>query len=387
MTTLIDFKPRKADLLVYGPCSNAGDVLIHQTVVKLFESTVNMSYHHIRNSKLDGDSPNVIVGPGGLLSGSYKPNVTPDQLVIRFLTNAKVSQWKKEGRRVFCFASGTNTPFDAKPSDKPFSRVSESVIGNFAQVAQRIYLRGMTDIQRLQAFCRSEDLHKFAFQPCPSLFLDKIFHLPLRKEDAIAVNFPLAQVKDLSKHPIKKFVDFARSEGLRVDFLDNHPQDFNPQAYDCFDRLTHSQALREVCSPPPTHTPVALTELQELYKKEWMNQPCLADRFNGYRFAFGARLHSFLPFMAFETPTVFYSNNPIRTPMPMEYFGTPVFSRKHPPVYKGGEVSDNFSDGMIERLKFLIKNEHWCVDKIKENKERLWAITRTNMHEMLSLMA
>jgi len=134
--------------------------------------------------------------------------------------------------------------------------------------------------------------------------------------------------------------------------------------------------------PSPTYA-----ELQELYEQEWMRVPCLADRFNGYRFAFGARLHSFLPFMAFETPTVFYPTNPIRVSMPMEYFSTPAFSRKYPHIYEGGDVDDSLSDDMIERLKFFIKNERWCVDKIKESKERLWTITHTNMHEMLSLMA
>jgi len=333
---------------------------------------------------LNGSAPNVVIGPGGLLSGAYRPDATPDELVIRHLTNEKIAKWQGEGRRIFCFGTGTNTPFDPKRSDKPFSSMSESIIGNLVQAAQRIYLRGMTDIQRLQMFCRTEDLHKFVFQPCPSLFLDKIFDLPLRKEDAIAVNFPLMKVDDVKKHPIKKFIDFAHAEGIRVDFLDNHPQDFNPQLYDCFDRLTHSPPLRDACSksPPPTYS-----ELQEMYKKEWESVPCLADRYNGYRFAFGARLHSFLPFLAFETPSVFYAGNPIRIPMPVEYFGTPVFSRKYTPVYKDGKPDDRLGEDMIERLKFFIKNERWCVEKIKENKERLWAVTRNNMNEMLSLMA
>lgn len=41
----------KASLLVYGPCSNAGDVLIHRTIEKLFEGEIDFRYHHIRNDK------------------------------------------------------------------------------------------------------------------------------------------------------------------------------------------------------------------------------------------------------------------------------------------------------------------------------------------------
>ncbi|WP_125117966.1 polysaccharide pyruvyl transferase family protein [Bordetella trematum] len=370
----------KTDLLAYGPCSNAGDVLIYETFLKLFEQTVDATYYHIRQSKLNGDSPNVVIGPGGLLSGSYKPDVLPDEIILRHLTQEKIEKWETENRKIFCFGTGTNTPFNAPASGKPFSKVSEETIGKLVKAAQRVYLRGSADIHRLQGFCRPEDLPKFSFQPCPSLFLDKIFNIKVAKKDRVAVNLPFMKVSNLKDHPIKRFIDYSHSLGLKVDFLDNHPMDFNPEVYSIFDGTTHSSILKSFYTGDE---PAAYDKAQKLYQVEWDSMNPVASRFNGYRFAFGARLHSFLPFVAFETPSVFLASNPIRMAMPMEYFGTPLFAGKL--AYTGKNL-DAMVDGMIERLKFFVENEDMLVDIIRENKFRLWNVTTNNMNEMYSLM-
>lgn len=336
----------KADLLVYGPCSNAGDVLIYEAILKLFEDKIETNYCHIRKNKLTGDSPNVIIGPGGLLSGSYKPDTMPDDIILRHMNQVKIEQWEREGRKLFCFATGTNTPFNASASAKPFSKTSEETIAKFVKASQKIYLRGSADINRIQGFCRSEDLDKFVFQPCPSLFIDKLFGIKPEKKDRIAVNFPFLKIRNLAKHPISRFVDYSHSIGLKVDFVDNHPMDFNSEIYSVFDGTTHSHALRAF------HTGIDpdYEKAQIIYQAEWEGVNPIATRFNGYRFAFGSRLHAFLPFMSFETPTVFLTGNPIRMPMPLDYFGNPIFLAKQP---YGGKDMNGVVDGMIDRLDFL----------------------------------
>lgn len=104
----------EASLLVYGPCSNAGDVLIHKTIESLFDGEIKFKYHHIRLDKLEDTLDNIIVGPGGILSGSYTPDKKPDEWLIRHLTRERVQDWKKQDKNLAFSGTGTNSPFDAK---------------------------------------------------------------------------------------------------------------------------------------------------------------------------------------------------------------------------------------------------------------------------------
>ncbi len=373
---------RKADLLVYGNCSNAGDVLIYQTFKKLFEKELATIHQHIRQDKLNCKSRNVILGPGGILSGSYKPDTTPDELVVKHLTVSKIQSWKESGKNLFCFGSGTNTPFNANKHSKPFSRNSEKIIAELASATKKIYLRGSRDILRLAAFCHSDDVHKFAFQPCPSVFLDRLFDIKPSYEDKIAVNFPLAQTvteNNYKNHPLIRFKEYANSLGLKVYFLDNHPMDTNKYVIDMFDGTTHDENGLNIITSDEFSTD---QKYNKLFHDIWENFSNLPGRYNGYRFAFGARLHSFLPFMAYNTPTLFLSANDIRQPMPIEYFNHPVFGA--PVCWTGSVNLDRLVDGMIERLDYFIKHEDKLRKHIHEERDRLWQITKKNKKEMLS---
>lgn len=337
----------------------------------------------VRQSKLQSENRNVVIGPGGLLSGAYKPEVKPDELVIRHLDEERISEWKNQSKSIFCFGTGTNTPFNAAPTAKPFSPRSEQIIGRLASLSKALYLRGTADILRLQGFCNSEDMVKFKFQPCPSLFCDKLFGIKPHKEDKIAINLPLSKViteVNWRTHPLRKFVEYAHSVGLKVSFLDNHTMDLNKYVMEVFDETTHTNEFVDFIKSDAA-TDHAL--VQAMYQKQWEECPSLPARFNGYRFAFGSRLHSFLPFMAFNTPSVFLSSNPIRMQMPMDYFNHPAFGAKV--VYKSNLMNE-VVDGMIDRLNYFIKHENILIDIIQESKYRLWALTKKNQHEMLSLM-
>lgn len=372
---------RTAGLLSYGNCSNAGDVLIFQTFNKLFEEELDTTWHHVRLDKLDVKARNIVIGPGGLLSGAYKPEVTPDELVVRHLTPIRLASWVKQQRPVFAFGTGTNTPFENVASSKPFSPGSEKTIAKLAQTSRGLYLRGSADIRRLAMFCAADDLHKFKFQPCPSVFIDRLYGIRPTITDQIAVNFPLAKsltAENAKTHPLNRFVEFAKSLGLSVALLDNHPSDINKIALDMF-------------APPQSDSRQASflndatgnVDNTNLFERRWTSQCPMAHRFNGYRFAFGVRLHSFLPFMAFNTPSVFLAANPIRSPMPIEYFGNSVFGAK---VAFGQGSFGQVVDGMIERLRHFVKNEEQLRTQIADQRARLWEITTKNKYEMLSRM-
>lgn len=372
---------RTAGLLSYGNCSNAGDVLIFQTFNKLFEDEVDSTWHHVRLDKLDVRARNVIIGPGGLLSGAYKPDVAPDELVIRHLTPIRLAAWKKQQRPVFAFGTGTNTPFDNGPTSKPFSAESGKTIAKLANVSDGLYLRGSADIRRLAAFCATDDLHKFKFQPCPSVFLDRLFSIRPETTDQIAINFPMERsltAENVKTHPLNRFVEFAKSLGLSVALLDNHPSDINKIALDMFERPQSDPGQADFVTEA-----FEKEDGQNLFEQRWTGAPFVASRFNGYRFAFGVRLHSFLPFMAFNTPSVFLAGNPIRMPMPIEYFRNQAFGAK---VAFGQASLGQVVDGMIERLKFFVKREDHLRTEIADQRARLWEITLRNKAEMLSRM-
>lgn len=372
---------RTAGLLSYGNCSNAGDVLIFQTFNKLFADEIDTTWHHVRLDKLAVKARNVIIGPGGLLSGAYKPDVAPDELVIRHLTPIRLAAWKKQQRPVFAFGTGTNTPFDNGPTSKPFSAESGKTIAKLAHVSDGLYLRGSADIRRLAALCATDDLHKFKFQPCPSVFLDRLFCIKPEISDQIAINFPMEKsltAENVKTHPLNRFVDFAKSLGLSVALLDNHPSDINKLALDVFDPPQSDPDQPEFITQA-----FEKEDSQKLFEQRWTSAPFVAPRFNGYRFAFGVRLHSFLPFMAFNTPSVFLAGNPIRMPIPIEYFGNPVFGAK---IAFGQASLGQVVDGMIERLKFLVKREDHLRTEIADERARLWEITQKNKAEILSRM-
>jgi len=375
--------PLSADLIAYGLDSNAGDVLIRGALEKLFDKTLHFNFHHVRVDRLNCDTRNIVIGPGGLLSGSYDPTNKPDELVIRHLTEGKVTEWVDEKKQIFFFGTGTNTAEDG--GGKPFSPASSAILRKLVAASRLVMLRGSADIVRISSLCRSEDLAKFRFQPCPSVFLDRLFDEPPRLSDRIAVNFPLARVinKDnFRSHSLNRFISYARALGLTVSFMDNHPADFNPYVMEMFDEVGHEPSVLDaIVRAHDVQDEKKKTQvLSDIYTKAWDSKKNLPSRFNGFRFAFGNRLHSFLPFMAFDTPSMFMAAHPIRRPMPVEYFKHPVFGA---PVPFGGKNGEAMVNGMIERLEFFTRNEERLRSEIQAERARLWDMTLRNKWDLL----
>lgn len=323
---------------------------------------------------------NVIIGPGGILSGSYTPDKKPHEWLIRHLTQSRIDEWSKEGKNVAFFGTGTNTPLNPNQKQKPFSSNSEKIISDLVSMSSGVYIRGNYDRMRIQTICQSEDVSKLVFQPCPSIFIDSMVGSKKNKLDKIAVNFPFLKSltsENFEKHPIKRFISYAKSLGLNCVFSPNHTQDINPYVFDLFDEVDISEDLANFICGSEFDYSIGQLKMQE----EWEKRECIFSRYSGYRFAFGARLHSFLPFMAFETPTLFLTGNIARKPMPIDYFNNPLYLAKEG---FNPKKMEKVVDGMIERLNYFIKNEASLVSEIRREKERLWEITELNKIRLLS---
>lgn len=362
----------KTSLVVYSTCENAGDVLIENAIRKLFENDLNFKIHAARNDVLDNLASNIIIGPGGLLSGSYRPDVSPDEMIIKFLNKDLLSTLSE--KNIFFFGTGTNTSPLNKKTEKPFSKYSGEVLRKLFSLSKGIYLRGSSDINRLQRFSNLTDYEKFKFQPCPSIFLKRLYNLSIPKEDKIALNLPLGNI-DVRKTALPKFVEFAHSLGLTVTYVDNHPKDFNPSIYDVFDDCAHSYDMKKQLSSDNQ------TSISNIYVNEWGDELALVRRYAGYRFAFGQRLHAFLPFLAFSTPSVFLTSSPIRQTMPYDYFRNNIFLSK---TSYSVDKLESLVNTMIVTLGTLIRREAYLIHDIEDHIGLLWDISMKNKYELLS---
>jgi hypothetical protein len=98
----------------------------------------------------------------------------------------------------------------------------------------------------------------------------------------------------------------------------------------------------------------------------------LGERHNDCRFAFGKRLHGWLPFLSFNIPSAFIGI-PNRRSFPRHYFGNDDFLCDVP---RNKDISitelEIMSEMMISKLKFFIDNEERLIEKISQRREVLW---------------
>ncbi len=373
-----------ADLLAYGYCANAGDVLIFEAMKSLFDKDLNYTHKHIRLDKLGEMSDNIVIGPGGILSGSYDPANFPDEWLIKFLDQGRVDGWKAEGKKLCFFGTGTNTPHKPNLKEKPFSAYSETVIRHLIALSSKVYLRGSYDIAAMQRLVNSSDLNKLIFQPCPSLFIRNFTKEERIKVDEIAINLPFNRLltqDNYKKSPINKLVAFAKSNGLKIRAVPNHADDINKYVYELFDSVDLPDSIGELVRNDGVENKKAIVRgMTEFFKEH----SCIFSRYSGYRFNLGSRLHSFLPFMAFDTPSIFLTPNTGRMSIPHDYFGGAHFLAKYPYSVQN---ADKMIDSSIERLEYFMKHENELISLIREKKEKLWHTTVENKQEMLQIFS
>ena len=260
-------------------------------------------------------------------------------------------------RKFYLFSCGINKVIDEDEL---------CVINNLFKRSKIILCRGKKEIS---LFSKSSELNNINFCPCPSLFSSEIFNIKPYKTDLIVLNLDsfLFTNDNYKKHPLRKFKEYAESLGLKVCSMVNGRPDINKYLVDIFPIHEIDNArispLINFCEDPKLFT--------KKYNNILNNSIGFAHRYNGARFAFGKRLHGWLPFLSFNIPSAFIGI-PTRRGFPSDYFTDDFLCD----VPRNNQMTNDelkiMSDMMISKLNFFIKHEDILSAYIRGRRAELY---------------
>ncbi|WP_203136364.1 polysaccharide pyruvyl transferase family protein [Microbacterium sp. JZ31] len=345
--------PKHALWITCGVRGNAGDALLYEVTRKLFDGVIDLDFRYVSEPKYlkvgDRDHENVVIGPGGMFVQTHSS---------RHLHSKLQKQWGRfEGKTFHLWSTGIL----GRPTDEEVESV------------RRVTSRSRSIVVR--ATKESEFIREIAgveseWAPCASLFTDRLLKVKKRKHDVVVVNLDdfLFTEQNVADHPLRRFVAFAESQGLEVRSMINAGGDSNRRMLDLIPVIDQDRDLLEdFLREEP-----AGREFNEGFNAALAKYPGFGHRYTGGRFAFGKRLHGWLPFMAFDAPAAFIGMQ-ARRGMPRDYFGDDDFLCAVP---RRRDMSrdelDRMADAMIGKLEFFIKNEDALSSRIAGRREELW---------------
>jgi len=345
---------KKALWITCGPRNNAGDALLYEVTKRLFEPLIALDFRYVNEPgyiRPDGDdTENVIIGPGGMLVQTNSS---------RHLHSKIDKQWAQFSQKSFHLWS---TGILEAPSEEERAQV------------RRITDRAVQTVVRAtkeSEFLRDAVGVDSQWAPCASLFTDRLLGIENTARDVVVVNFDefLFTEENINSHPLQRFADYARSEGLEVRSMVNAAGDSNRMMLDMFPVIDIDRPhLEDFLRGDPTGR-----EFNVGFNAALAKYPSFGRRYTGFRFAFGKRLHGWLPFLSFDKPAAFIGMQ-ARRGMPMDYFGSNEFLCAVP--RKRGmstEQLDEMANAMIGKLNYFIKNEDVLARKIAARREELWS--------------
>lgn len=359
---------KKALWVTCGIRGNAGDALLYQVTRKLFDGLVDLDFRFVHEPVYirDGqDAPNnVIIGPGGMFVQTNSS---------RHLHQKIAKQWDQfQNSNFFLWSTGIL----AKPNDEELNAVRRVTAR-----APKIIVRA----NRESDFIRGVDPStKPEWSPCVSLFTDTLLDIKPRKRDVVVVNFDefLFNEANFQDHPLRRFKGYAEAEGLEVRSMINAAGDSN-------------RMLLELFPPIDIDVPyfgdllqAELTgkEFNQAFNEALLKHQSFGERYCDSRFAFGKRLHAWLPFLAFDTPAAFIGM-PERRGMPMDYFGSNELLCNVPRNPKmTRDQLDDMANAMIGKLNFFVHNEDRLVASIAEKRAVLGEKLRTQATEFAATL-
>lgn len=344
---------KKALWITCGPRGNAGDALLYDVTRKLFEGKVDLDFRYVNEpqylSRFGKGPENVIIGPGGMFVQTNSS---------RHLHQKLTKQWGRlESKRYFLWSTGILEP--PKPEEVPdVRRVTER--------ADKIIVRATKEAELLHDVADVES----DWSPCASLFTDKLLGIEKHAKDVVVVNFDdfLFSEENIADHPLRRFRAYAESEGLEVRSMVNASGDSNDLMLDLFPLI---QADRPLLEDFLRGNPKG-REFNAGFNAAIEKMPSFGERYTNARFAFGKRLHGWLPFMAFDQPAAFIGMK-ARRGMPKDYFGNQDFLCAVP-RRRGMNRShlDDMANAMVGKLNYFIHNEERLSSRIAERREELW---------------
>jgi hypothetical protein len=345
---------KKALWITLGVRGNAGDALIYETTRKLFANTIDLDFRTVgEQTYIRPNEPlaeNIILGPGGILVRTNS---------ARHVQQKLKQQWAQvDQSRLFIWSSGIlQEPFD---SELP-------IVRRVLDKASRIVVRASKESELIQSIAPGTAP---VLQPCASLFTDKLLAIEPKRRDVVVVNLDanLFTAENIENHPLKRFKEYAESEGLEVRSMVNAYGDSNRYLLDLFPLIEADQGVfGDLLAQNPSSK-----QFNKPFSEALQRVPSFGERYTNVRFAFGKRLHGWLPFLAFDAPAAFIGM-PARRRMPHDYFGTRDFLCAVP-RRRGMTIEhlDVMADMMIAKLGFFAKYEDILRRRIVNRRTQLW---------------
>ena len=344
---------KKALWITLGVRGNAGDALLYQVTEKLFDGLIDLDFRSVSEPVYirDGqEAPNnVVVGPGGMFVQTNSS---------RHLHQKLAKQWDQfQNSNFYLWSTGI--------LENPNNEEKESVL-RVTSRAEKVIVRATREsgfIREIDPSTRPE------WAPCASLFSNTLLGIKPRKRDIVVVNLDsfLFTEENIKDHPLRRFKDYAESQGLEVRTMVNAGGDSNNMLLDLFPLIDIDQPHFEKL----LRAHLAGKEFNQAFNKAMLKHPSFGERYLDCRFAFGKRLHGWLPFMAFDVPAAFIGM-PARRGMPKDYFKSNdlLCSVPRNPQMSKAEL-DNMADMMINKLNFFVHMEDRLVPMIQERRALL----------------
>ncbi|GII99052.1 hypothetical protein CLV28_1693 [Sediminihabitans luteus] len=345
---------KRALWITCGTRGNAGDALLHEVTPRLFDGLVDLDFRAVSEPAYlrRGDTPtdNVVIGPGGLFVQTNSS---------RHLHAKLAKQWDRfESKKFFLWSTGVLE----QPSDAELPAVRRVTAR-----APRIVVRATKEAELVRSI---GPVTSPEWAPCASLFTDRLLDVPDRTRDVVVLNLDsfLFTPDNAADHPLRRFVDHARAHGLDVRSMVNAAGDFNRYQLDIappieIDARPFADALDDTLDGKAFH---------QTYNAALADHPSFGARYTDCRFAFGKRLHGWLPFLAFDKPAAFVGMA-ARRGMPRDYFGSDEFLCAVPRrTGMSRQQLETMADAMIEKLTYFIDHEDTLTKQIAERREELW---------------
>lgn len=360
---------KKALWVTLGIRGNAGDALIYETTKKLFAGLIDLDFRTVGEPRYirrnDNEPENVIIGPGGILARTNS---------ARHVQRRFHQEWPHfENSDLFIWSSGI--------LQQPLIH-EIPILRQILAKASRIVVRASKEAELIRSIAPEAVP---IVLPCTSLFTDKLLAVEPNRSDVVVVNVDasLFNENNIRNHPLKRFKAYAESEGLDVRGMANAYGDFNRYTLDLFPLTQVDQEVfgdflaRELNSK----------EFYAPFTERLQHVRSFGERYANARFAFGKRLHGWLPFLAFDTPAAFIGM-PARRGMPRDYFGSDellcAVPRKHSMTT---DQLDVMADMMIDKLRFFIKHEERLSRQIAADRTRLWNQLQTQAVDFADVLS
>ncbi len=368
--------------------ANFGDVLQYLLIERYFKGKIKFELAEIGrpiNTELIGQSKNLVVGPGGILVGTQGAKA----LYRNILNDKTLAKFDKYGTKFHIWSSGV-----LRVPEENERRLANELFSRCTYIATRANI----EIDFIKSITPEAEP---VFSPCSTMFLDKILKEDMpesMKSDNVVLNLNKDNFREglYLRSPIHRFIEYANSEGLKCVLMANSVhQDTNMDMLKTFNLLRSDHRLEDLLidyyntietQGHDAYPPGKLSA--EVREYAFRNAKTFPRRYNKTRFAFGKRLHAWLPFFSYNTPAAFIGTK-ARRGMPKDYFGEELgeaFLCEVPERARNIGDLHRISEAMINKLRYYIKYEDRLVAKIAERREELWELFEKRAAELYESM-